>query len=553
MGDNRANVAKTPLSEFGHSLQAAIVSARRGLATNLSDLERAPDQAKELDNFQMIRPGVWTNQGIGWTQHRATPFSGDFKEFSFFVDNAGTRTLMFQTGTKLQSYNLATQVATDIATGLSNTAYPTIRRSYSPTTAASIAIYCNGDVEPKKITSVSASSALQFNGGGWPGSFNSKTYSKPKFCEPFGERFVFGGFPDASTAFDILISDQADPESFTQSTPAVATDAVSFTYPPELGALTSVRVHTVNNDSNAPIIICGCTDGVFAIFGDNATNFGLKIISRDIGIYSNRCFVQLGGDLLCLSTNGFRTLNGLLINATLNPDSLSYVIQDLVAEIDPDFAYRAHACHHSKTQEVQIWVPIAGTGGLLTKAFIMKYENTELLVPIWSTKTGTEVTASIDFKGTMYGGDSNAVLQVHYSGSTYNGTYYNSRIVLSLIGLGNPQQKSSQRNISVLTDGGPQKFNIAAYTYTRMASEAFKKIPAQPPHAELRSPAGASTALGTWVLGSGAFPSNHVKILDFQPVGNGSFWELELTCTASDHSLDYVACAYTLSGGSMQR
>lgn len=501
----------------------------------------------------MLKPAVWTNRGIGWQQHREDAFPGTFLEFSFFVNTAGTKTMLFQSGAKVQSYDLATETETDIITGLSTSHYPTIRRSYSPTTGASIAIYCNGNIEPRKILTTSTEAALAFNAGTWPGTFNSKSYSKPKFCEPFGERMVYGGFATDATAFDILISDQADVESFTQSTPGVATDAVAFTYPPELGALTSLRVHTLSNDAADQIIIGGCTDGVFAIFGDNAENYGLKILSRDVGILSNRCFVQLGTELVYLATNGIRTLTGLIVAANTSPEALSYPIADLVALIETDYAYKSHACHNSKTQEVQFWVPVTGSAGVVNKAFIMKYESVSPLVPIWSTKDGTEVSASIFYKGVMYGGDTNGVLQQHYNGSTYNGTVYVSRLTLPLISVGNPQQKASMQKISTITDGASQKFLITAYTYTRHADESFKRIIARPGVVELEAPAGETTALGSWTLGSGAFPSDHPKILDFSPSGNGSLWDIEISCTASDHTLDFVACAYTLSGGSYQR
>lgn len=552
--DDRAPVSRTPLSEQGKSLQPSMVTCRRGLATNISNMERSNDFAKELNNLQMIRPGIWTNRGIGWSEHREVSFTGTFLEFSFFVDAAGTRTLLFQSGAKLQSYNLGTATETDIITGLSISAVPTIRRSYSPTTGSSIAIYTNGDIEPRKILTVSTEAALEFNGGVWPGAFNGKTYSKPKLCEPFGERFVFGLFPDADTAFDILISDQADPETFTLSTPATPTDAVAFTYPPELGALRSIRVHTLNNDLSDQIIIGGCTDGIFAIFGANAAEFGLKILTRQLGVVSNRTWVNLGDDLLYLSNAGIRNFNGLAIGANLAPDALSYPIADLVSEVDIDYAHLAHAVHNPATQEVQFWCPINGGGGQVKKAFIMKYESAGgAVIPIWSTKDGTEVSASIYFKTVMYGGNSSAVLQVHYSGNTYNGTTYNSRIVTALVGLGNVQQKCSMRVITIVTDGDTQKFNFTAYTYSRFEDNSFKRMPAEPNNALVQTSGGSTTALGSWVLGTSAFPSTHPKLIDFHPIGNGSFWDFEITTSADDHALDFVGVAYTLSGGSIQR
>jgi hypothetical protein len=556
MPDDRAPVQQTPLSQQGKSLQPGIVTARRGLLTNISNMERGSDFARDLNNMQMLRPGVWTNQGIGWLKDRDAAFDGAFREFSFFVDNTGTRTLIFQSGAKLQSYDLTTHTETDIITGLSLSldAVPTLRRSYSPTTGASIMIYTNGDIEPRKVLTTSTEAALAFNGGVWPGAFNGKTYSKPKFCEPFGERFVYAGFPGAATAFDVLISDQADPESFTISTPSTDTDAVAFTYPPELGALKTIRTHTINNDLSSQIIIGGCTDGIFAIFGSTASEFGLRILTRQLGIINNRCWVNLGDDLLYLSNAGIRNFNGLAVSTVLAPDALSYPIADLVADLDLDYAHLAHACHNPRTQEIQFWCPITGGNGQVKKAFILKYESAGgQVIPIWSTKDGTEVSASIFFKSVMYGGDSAAVLQKHYSGNTYNGTTITSRVALPLINVGNVQQKCSIRNISIVTDGDSQKFNFVAYVYSRLDDNSFVRTAAEPGSTLLETKGGSTTALGSWILGSGAFPSTHPKILDFQPIGNGTFWDFEITTSADDHALDLAGVAYTLSGGSLQR
>lgn len=545
--------SETPMSQLGRSLQSGWVSCRRGLASNLGSLERGSDKARILNNFQMIRPGIWTSKGLGWTKHRDDAFNsgGTILDFSFFVDNAGTRTMLLQAGSKVQSYNLSTETATDVITGLTVTAYPTMRRFYSPVTGTSVVIYVNGDAEPKKITSVSASTTLTFNGGSWPGTFNSKSYSKPKFVEPFGSRAVYGGFAGATTAFDILISDHLDPETFTISSPGVATDGVAFTYPAELGALTSLRVVTLSNDSNSQVIIGGCTDGVFAIFGNDATDMGLRILTKDVGILSNRCFVLVGDDILYLSTFGVRAMSALTLNATGAQDALSFEIQDLINLIDDDNAYKAHAVHNPATQEVQFWVPLTGDGGIPKHAFILKYEAGQ--GPIWSTKDGTTVTASINFKGQVYGGDNSGFLQVHYSGDTYNGTVMTAQIALNVIGLGSPQQKTGMRKITIVTEGGTQKFTFAANRYSRMSNGNMTRSQAKPGAKVLSVGGGATTALGTWELGTGAFPSNHLKTIDYHPIGQGVWWDFEIATTASDHGLDFAGVAYTLKGGSLER
>lgn len=556
--DDRTLASQTPLSQKGVSLQAGTITARLGLASALSAVERGSDYCKVLNNFQMLKEGIWTSRGIGWTKHRSTAFNSGarFLEFSFFVDNAGTKTPIWQVGSKVQSYNLGTTTETDIITGLSATAQPCMRRSYSPTTAASIIIYCNGDAEPRKITSVSASSALLFNSPGvWPGTFNGKSYSKPKFCEPFGQRFVYGGFPSASTAFDILISDDANPEKFTISAPAVETDAAAFTFPPELGQLTSIKSFKLSNDLTEEIIIGGCTDGVFIITGSKASEFSLKILTNEIGVFSNRCWIRLGNDLLYLSTQGVRNFLNLVTNNILGSDALTQKIEDVVTLIDKDNAKYAHAVHHPETREVQFWVPLTGDGDTPKHALILKYGRDEngSIMPRWSTKDGTLVTAAMEFKGTMYGGNSSGVLQVHYSGDKYDTTPIIFNLVTGLINLGNVQQKCSIRNLGIITEGGTQQFTIRSYVYQRLDGKQHQRAVAKPGDVQLVVSDPGGTILGDWDLGTDSFPGNFVRILDYQPLGNGTFWEVEFIATNDGDALDYSGIAYTLSGGSMER
>lgn len=556
--DDRTLASQTPLSQKGVSLQAGTIVASQGLGSALSAIARGGDYFKVLNNLQMIKQGIWTSRGIGWTRHRAGTFNSGarFREFSFFVDNAGVKTLIFQVGSKVQSYNLGTTVETDILTGLTATAQPCLRRSYSPITAASILIYCNGDIEPKKITSVSASAALLFNSPGvWPGTFNGKTYSKPKFCEPFGTRFVYGGFSTASTAFDIVISNDANAEGFTQSTPAAETDAVAFTFPPELGKLTSLKSFKLSNDQTEQILIGGCSDGVFIITGSTASEFKLVILTTEIGVFSNRAWIRLGNDLLFLSTQGVRNFLNLVSNNVQSDDALSVSIEDQIALIDQDNAQAAFAVHHPATREIQFWVPLTGDGDIPQHALIMKYLRgaTGALQPLWSTKNGTECTAAIEYQRIMYGGSSAGILQVHYSGDKYDTTPIVFNLMTGLINLDNIQQHCSVRNFAIITEGGSQKFNVRSYVYQRLEREQHQRKVADPGDFVKTVTDPGGTILGSWTLGVDSFPGQFVRILDYQPIGNGTFWELEIIASSDSDALDYSGLAYTLSGGSMER
>ena len=572
--DNRPIVAQTPLSQRGKSLQSDFLGTEGGLATNVGTFTRQPDEFRVLNNLQQLVRGVWTSVGIGWARERNNNFnSGNpFYEFSYFIDSAGTKTLLFQNGTKLYSYNLSTHTETQISgTGTLPSSVPCMRRFFSSVSGNSCVVLCNTAIQPLKVTSVTAAGALQFNGSPWPGTFNAKSYGKPGLCEAFGaNRMAYGRFDAASTAFDILISNQGSPEAFTVSAPVVATDAVAFTYPPELGQLVSLRAHRLTDQNLSQILIGGCTDGIFIITGTDATNFALKILTPIVGVCSNRGWIQISNDLYFPSTTGFRTYSSILNNQILNEDAISRKIQDLYNLIDPANFDKIFAVHHPSTQEIQWWVPLTTDNGVVQHAFIASYNNENskqgVIMPQWSTKSDVQIACGIEFKGVMYGGGYGAgtgiatdgLLQKHYSGNTYDGTPIKFALATALITMGNISQKCSMRNLSIATDGGDQSFTINAFVYRRQTAidgegAGFSRVSAEPTNQKLSAGVGQVTQLDAWPLGVAAFPSTGPKVLDFQPKGNGNFWDVEITSTDDTDTLDYAGLQYTLSGGSLQR
>jgi streptogramin lyase len=150
----------SPLSIQGHSLQTGVLTVNEGQWSNLSELLRSNTQAKLLNNFQMLTRGIWTNPtGIGWTLQRAGVFNGGaaFMDFGVLVDFQGNRTLLFQVGNTLYSYDLATSTETAYTGALSNLStslinLPTIRGFVDSTNSiAPYTIYTNGDIQPQKI------------------------------------------------------------------------------------------------------------------------------------------------------------------------------------------------------------------------------------------------------------------------------------------------------------------------------------------------------------------------------------------------------------------
>jgi hypothetical protein len=566
MSQDSSPISQTPLSQYGKSLQAGLITAAAGVATNPADFFRSQNQAKVLNNLQQTKKrGIWTNRNVGWKRHRATAFNAGaaFLDFAVFVDSAAVETLIFQVGDKLMSYDIATFTETNILTGLSATALPCMRNFQASAAAATpLLIYVNGDKQsPLQITAMpSTSSNLFLNGGAGPafGAAFGKTYDKPTFCEQFYNRMVYAGFTGASTSRDILVTNSGTPATASVVGPTlVATDGGVFQIDPKLGVIRGVKAIRINNLDNDEITIIGCVNGVALITGTSALDFRMVTLTKEYGILSNRAWIQLQNDLYFLSTNGIRRFSSLVDNATLLNASLTLDQQDLINRINPIGVPKTHATHNLLTQEVQFWFPIdqelvTFANQQSAHALIMNYNSGQgdpnTINPIWSTKDGTGVACSIRFGSTFFGGGYDGFLQVHYTGQLYDTSAVSWEYVSPLLSAGNPLQGQSLRKIGVITEGGDQKWIANSFVYEFMDNGTMRRS-----QVLSNFPMGADqvsgTVLGSWVLGDGSFPSEHVKVLNLEPEGNGRYIEVQFKGVQSDHIIDFIALEPVYSVG----
>lgn len=562
MVDNRPESTQTPLSQYGVSLQPGVILPVGGLVSNKGNLSRGGGEWAILNNLEQIIPGVWTSKGIGWKRDRPAAFNGGqpFMEFGTFTDPlTGTDTMLFQVSDTLYSYNKTTHVETMLKNALNAAMLPCMRGFFSIITGAGCTVYVNGDIEPRKITSPTTEGPLKFNGTNWPGTFNSKTYTKPKLVEPFGNAMVYGAFQSASIACDILISQRGDPETFVISTPLAETDAVAFTYPAALGRLTSIRSHQISNQATDEVLICGCTKGIFMITGNSASTYALKILTRQMGILSNRCFIEFGNDLLFLASNGVQTLSNLANNQVLVPDSKSDPILDYIKVIDKSVGELSHAFHNPVTQTMHFWVSMKPLDNQQNgHALVINYNtiggSSAQIEPLWSTRDGAFTACSIFFEDQVYCGGYDGVLQDWYQGNTYDDQplHFTVRSPICNLG-GSPVQAMSLRDVQVICDGDAQSFILSAYVTQKLKSGQWHRTLCNKQGKPLKIAALGETELGKWTLGLSAFPSLNPKLLGYQFKGEGNFWEFEITSTSSDDAIDLVGIAYTMSGGGIQR
>jgi len=549
----QAGQAGTPseLSQEAKSLKIVPNTPTRGVVTNSADLLRTDDSARVLNNLQMLRQGVWTSRGIGWQKQRASAFNSgaEFKDFSVQSTTTGDN-LLFQVGGKVYIYDLATSTETELFSGTAPT-NPYCIRAYSPT----MVILCDGDgnIEPKQWDGDAANDFTDIGGFWFPVPIGSRIFSKPKLCEPLGDRMVYAGF--AAYPNSILISYQNTAATFTVSTPTMsAADAGFLEVPAALGPIVGLRTLKLDSSSPETVVLVGCTRGFALVTGNSALNFAAIELTREFGLASNRTWVQLNNDLYFLATDGIRKFSSLSQSSTLGNQAVSFPISNLITRINKSQAHRAWAVHHPATQEVQWWVPI-DSGTQCDHGVVMNYNTktaSELqgrdIEVIWSSRDGTAVACGVDFNGVMYGGSYDGFLQQHYSGDTYGGSAITWTFIGPLVGANNPAQASSNRRWLIITEGGSQKFDCTAYTLTQRTDGTTGWVVADTGSIALT--ADSVTAVDTW--GSGT-TTTYPKFIDFYPKGSGRFWTLKLSGDATDEHIDLVGTLAIVNVGGLRQ
>jgi hypothetical protein len=534
-----------------------------GVQTNVSDYLRGPDKLKIGNNINMVKRGILTNKYAGWTRQRATAFNGGtaFLEFAVFSDASGGRTLCFQVGDKLYSYDGAVETSMD-GTALGTTNPPCIRMFAPYSSGAPLMIYCNGSNEPRKYANTGAGvgAALQLDNGtgaaNYPVTLQSplpaRSYSKPKFCEPFRDRLILAGFDGSTTAYDVLFTNSGFAEKCNQAgaTP-VATDGGVFQVNPALGPITALKAFKLSNESNDQVLLVGQAQGVSIIIGRDGTDFKLFTLTTEYGIPSNRCLVQMQNDLWFLATDGLRRFTSLASNANLVNATMTFDIQDLMNRILSTSAQWAHMSHMRKYQELVLWIPIdANTQN--ENAIVINYNNDappEQINPIYFTKSGTEVAASIVFKDVFYGGGYTGLLQTHYSGNLYDTAPVEWEILMSIIKPENPEHKLDLQRVIHITDGDEQKFLCNVYGYEWLGN-TLRRIQCLPYDHLINEPAPSGTVLGSWVLGSGALPASGVTYHAYEPQAGGlALAELQLKGNDASHVIEWVGSSYRIKSG----
>jgi hypothetical protein len=535
--------------------KTSVMSPDRGVITNTADLLRPADAAKVINNLQMTKRGVWTSRGIGHDrialQDTAFNSGATILEMAIYdsVESGTlTRFIILQAGDDVFAYRpeMAEGMGnpTTESTSHSSTAVPSMKQF-----SDGIFLWANGDAEPRYLAGPFGTNFAALSG--WPVTVSGTQYSKPKYLETFATRAVYAGFP--GKPFNVLFSKANAHNTFTVSTPTVATDAGAFEIPSELGPVTGLKTFRIGNDASDQVLVVGCERGVCFISGTDATDFSYKEITREHGVVSNRAWVQVQDELFYPATDGIRSLSPAALDngATLTQNTPSTVVQDLYAQVDEDLEDKIFAVHHPSTQEVQFWLPIEGDT-VPSHVLVMNYANSQpgQVNPIWSTKDGISGTSGINFGGRFLIGTPTGWLHEYYIADDNDGSYIQWSFVPALIESdnSNPGRSSSSRRFYILTEGPAQSFTATAYgvdtssTNTTRWTQLFQQ--------SLSASAETVTDTSTWASGN---TTTTPHIIEFDPTGSARYWGLRLHAAQSGDHINLIGVIQLQSVGGMKQ
>lgn len=538
----------TELAQKGVSLKLDVFTPTNGVATNISELTRPNDYAKTINNLHMLRRGVWSTRGTGWTKHFNTQYNSGAAvlEVLPYTSTANAAKLLFRCGSIYYDYDIATHTATSIGTGFTATDVPSMKVYGKPNGTTTIeAYFADGQHELQKWTGTGSMATSAY----WPVTVTGRTFTKPKFLEEFSGRQAFAGF----TAYpnSIVLSNFQSFEIVNNATPPTAVDGGWIDVPSSLGPITSLKTIRLNDTDT--VLLVGCTDGVCMLVGTSADNFQVREITREFGIVSHRSFVELQNDVYFMATDGIRKFSTVSQAGLLNSRK-SYLIQDICNTINRAAWAKTFAFYNPKTQEAQWWFP-SGAATTPATAIVANFNTADATQteefstrPIWSTQDGISPTCARTLSGTIWSGTTNGYLMNMYSGDDYDGTPIAWQYVSPLIAMNGPAQSGSLRKVVILTDGQDQKFTGEAYVLATMSTNVTKLIAADSKAFNVAS--SSVPDLSTWATST---TTSYPKLIDFESKGSGRFWQFRIKGTTTGDHIDLAGLQAILTVGGLSQ
>jgi len=141
--------------------------------------------------------------------------------------------------------------------------------------------------------------------------------TNPKFVKSFANHMFYGGMSNATST--LTFSGPYTEDDFDTGGGTIVVGAI----------ITGLKVFR-------DTLFIFCEDSVYKITGTSSSDFALAEVAKDVGTISHHSIQELGGDLLFLSKDGFRTIAGTERIGDVELGTVSKQIQKRITDIGYD-------------------------------------------------------------------------------------------------------------------------------------------------------------------------------------------------------------------------
>ena len=288
-------------------LQPTVVSCYGGLVLNRDVFTMRPGEALQLTNFEPDIEGGYKKM-LGTTAYNSTivPQVSASTESIDMVAIFNDLVLAARGGTVYRGDTSGSW--TSLATGKGTTfRYDFERYNFNGTEKILIA---NGTTNAFSIDTSYNVDIINATGGG-------TAPTNPKFVKSFANHMFYAGMSDAIST--ITFSGPFTEDDFDTGGGSIVVGAT----------ITGLKVFR-------DTLFIFCEDSVYKLVGTSSSDFALAEVAKDVGTIAHHSIQELGGDLLFLSKDGFRTIAGTERIGDVELGTVSKQIQKRITDIGYD-------------------------------------------------------------------------------------------------------------------------------------------------------------------------------------------------------------------------
>jgi hypothetical protein len=501
-----------------------------GINEQANELSLASGEAEEIINLHATAEGSWSNRNIGYINLTAAPLAsgGPVTSLYQYQPLTGKPYFIAAAGEELFTVDPGSGAATTIASGLSDGA------KMQFITFNGLLIGCNGIDPPKKWDGQNAVANL----GGWPPSIAGVTIGKPAISEIYANRVVFSG--DSLNPSMLFISEQENPENFTPDASVTSAGALQVS-PGDGEKITALKTLFLPL-SNEEVLIIFKERSTYILSGSDSESFSLQKISNEFGAVNHDSVIQVGSEMMFLSSEGITTLSTATLQGNLITGFLSDRIRAQISRLNRAALSRSFAIHLRDRKEVWWFVPEGST--MQNKlVLVYNYHNQGA----WSRRTGIVAASGALVNGKLFTGNYDGNIQQQLHGNSYAGNPISWVYRTGFQEFSSPRVRKRIRDIELFLK------QLSNVTFTVNMSWDFNRSSTYRQSRNFIVQQDAASC----IYGSARFGLDHYSEIGtssvrFTPSGSGRYFQLELQGQAINAPVEIEGWTITTIQGGLR-